>query len=55
MDLKGIIMDLIDDNKENLYYTLSKYDEGYVDGYHDALVDLMNKLGIKHNEMIINQ
>lgn len=53
--IKSTIMDLIDDNKENTHYILNAYDEAYTDGYHDALVDLMNKLGIEHNEEIINQ
>ncbi len=53
--IKDIIMDLISDNKENMHYVLNEYDQAYTDGYHDALVDLMNKLGIEHNEEIINQ
>ena len=52
---KDIIMDLIADNKENMHYALNEYDRAYTDGYHDALVDLMNKLCIEHNEEIINQ
>lgn len=55
MNIKDIIIDLISDNKENGHYVLNDYDNGYVDGYHDALVDLMNKLHIEHNEEIINQ
>lgn len=53
--IKDIIMDLIEDNKENGHYILNDYDDGYVDGYHDALVDLMDRLHIEHNEEIINQ
>lgn len=53
--IKDIIMDLIADNKDNMHYALNEYDHAYTDGYHDALVDLMNKLGIEHNEEIINQ
>jgi len=50
-----MIKDLIENNKENHRFCLNPYDEGYCDGYHDALVDLMNQLGISHNEEIINQ
>jgi len=53
--IEQIIKDLIADNKENCHYILNKYDNGYVDGYHDALVDLMNQLGIEHDEEIWNQ
>ena len=48
-----IIKDLIADNEENTIN--DSYDNGYYEGYHDALVDLMNKLGIEHNEEIYNQ
>lgn len=47
-----IIKDLIADNEENNIEPLvgDDYCKGYYHSYHDALVDLMNKLGIKHNE-----
>ena len=48
-----IIKDLIADNEENIIN--NPYDDGYYEGYHDALVDLMNKLGIEHDEEIYNQ
>lgn len=56
-DIKLAIIDLIDDNKEN--YELPSYDEGgydagYTEGYNDGLVDLLNRLGIKHHEQIMN-
>lgn len=52
-----IIKDLITDNEDNnIEPTIyDPYGKGYYEGYHDALVDLMNKLGIKHNEEIYNQ
>lgn len=53
--LRDIILDLIAKNKENAPYIRNEYDQGYVEGYHDALVDLMNELHIEHNEEIINQ
>ena len=51
-----IIKDLIADNEENNIKPIVSdgYGKGYYEGYHDALVDLMNKLGIKHNEEIYN-
>ena len=56
-DIKSIIIDLIDDNKENCKlpsYDKGGYDAGYTEGYNDGLVDLLNRLGIKHHEQIMN-
>ena len=54
--IEQIILDLIADNKENFKIeNRSEYCEGYADGYNDGLVDLLNRLGIEHNEKIINQ
>lgn len=53
MDIEEIIEDLLYDGKDAACYALSLYETAYLDGYHDALVDLMNKLGIEHNEEII--
>lgn len=56
-DIKSVIIDLIDDNKENCelpFYDEGGYDAGYTDGYNDGLVDLLNRLGIKHHEQIMN-
>lgn len=54
--IEQIILDLIADNKENFKIkNRSEYCEGYADGYNDGLVDLLDKLRIKHNEEIINQ
>lgn len=56
-DIKSVIIDLIDDNKENCElpsYDEGGYDAGYTEGYNDGLVDLLNRLGIKHHEQIMN-
>lgn len=56
-DIKSVINNLIDDNKENCelpFYDEDGYDAGYTDGYNDGLVDLLNRLGIKHHEQIMN-
>ena len=49
--IEQIIMDLIADNEENFEIKdRNEYCIGYADGYNDALVDLLNKLGIKHDK-----
>lgn len=50
-----IIKDLIMDNEDNKPFLEDEYGTGYYEGYHDALVDLMNKLNIKHNEVFYNE
>lgn len=51
-----IIKDLIDSNEENKEICDGdSYSNGYYEGYHDALVDLMNKLEIQHNEEFYNE
>ena len=49
-----IIKKLITDNEDNNIPPLMEddYCKGYYAGYHDALVDLMNELDIKHDEII---
>lgn len=47
--LKEMIIYMIEDNEENRSGN-SEYIEGYEDGFHDALVTLMDNLGIQHNE-----
>ena len=57
MDMGQIIKDMIADNKANFEHPLYENDEyvtGYADGYNDSLVDLLNKLGIEHNEEFRN-
>ena len=52
-NIKENILNMIAENDENPEYDLmSEYWEGYMDGYHNALVCLMDKLGIQHNEKI---
>ena len=54
MDIKETILGLIATNKstrlENSWYGLDEYYTGYADGYHNALVDLLNQLGMEHDE-----
>lgn len=47
--VEQIILDLITANEENfLIENRNEYCIGYSDGYNDALIDLLNYLGIKH-------
>ena len=57
MNIKQIVLDMINNNKENFttpLYNHDGYATGYSEGYNDALVDLLNQLGIEHNEEITN-
>lgn len=45
---------LIKDNDTNLEISDPGYDTGYVEGVHDGLVDLLNKLGIEHDFQYMN-
>ena len=49
MTTEQIIKNLIEGNKENFAMSENRYDSGYAEGYHDALVDLLNQLGIEHD------
>jgi len=53
-DLKKVINQLLEDNKENLECSEIGYDTGYAEGYHDALVDVMLQMGIKTDEEWFN-
>ena len=58
MDVEQIILDMIKNNKQNFESPLYNHDEystGYYEGANDALVSLLDNLGIKHNEEIINK
>lgn len=58
MDVEQIILDMIKNNKQNfesLLYNHDEYATGYYEGWNDALVSLLDNLGIKHNEDIINK
>lgn len=54
MYMKEVILNLsVKNNKERLQhrvYGLNEYYTGYADGYHNALVDLLNQLGMEHDE-----
>lgn len=54
MDMKEVILNLIVKNNKELLqhrvYGLDEYYTGYADGYHNALVDLLNQLGMEHDE-----
>lgn len=49
MTTEQIIKNLIEGNKDNFAMAENRYDNGYAEGYHDALVDLLNQLGIEHD------
>ena len=58
MDVEQIILDMIKNNKQNFESPLYNHDEyatGYYEGANDILVSLLDNLGIKHNEEIINK
>lgn len=54
MDIKEAILELITENKkerlQDRWYGVDEYFTGEADGYHNALVDLLNCLGIEHDE-----
>lgn len=45
---------LIEDNDDNLDFADPGYDTGYLEGIHDGLIDLLNKLDIGHNFSYMN-
>ena len=45
---------LIKDNDNNLEISEPGYDTGYIEGVHDSLVDLLNKLDIIHDFQYMN-
>lgn len=49
MNVKQTVDNLINGNKDNFAMSENRYDRGYAEGYHDALVDLLNQLGIEHD------
>jgi hypothetical protein len=46
--LTDIINDLIEANEEKYSYDNSIYQGGYLNGYHDALVDVLSQMRIKN-------
>ena len=45
---------LIKDNDDNLEFSDFGYDTGYIEGVHDGLIDLLNKLDIIHDFQYMN-
>ena len=56
MDYEEKIIELLSDNEGNkkIAYTEGGYKQGYYEGYHDAIVDVMDKLKIPHTEGFYN-
>ena len=52
--LETIVNRLLNDNRPNLDNAITQYDEGYTEGYHDALVDVMLQVGIETDEIYMN-
>ncbi len=54
LNVKEAIFELIAENKkerlQDRWYGVDGYLTGEADGYHNALVDLLNRLGIEHGE-----
>ena len=46
--IRNAVAALIKDNDDNLEISDPGYDTGYIEGVHDGLIDLLNKLGIEH-------
>lgn len=44
-----IINNLIEDNDKNISDGNGVYEAGYLNGYHDALVDVLNQMRIKND------
>lgn len=52
--IRNVAAALIKDNDDNLEISDSGYDTGYIEGVHDGLIDLLNKLGIIHDFQYMN-
>lgn len=52
--LTDVINDLIELNDKNYNEGNGVYQDGYPDGYHDALVDVLNQMRIEHNHTYYN-
>ena len=48
--IRNVVAALIKSNDSNLEI----YDTGYIEGVHDGLIDLLNKLGIIHDFQYMN-
>lgn len=52
--IRNAVAALIKDNDDNLEISNPGYDTGYIEGVHDGLIDLLNKLGIIHGFQYMN-
>lgn len=52
--IRNVADALIKDNDDNLEISDSGYDTGYIEGVHDGLIDLLNKLDIIHDFQYMN-
>lgn len=52
--IRNAVAALIKDNDDNLEISDPGYDTGYIEGVHDGLIDLLNKLGIIHDFQYVN-
>lgn len=52
--IRSVAAALIKDNDNNLEFSDTNYDTGYIEGVHDGLIDLLNKLGIIHDFQYMN-
>ena len=44
----------VEENEENREAISTGYDEGYMEGYHDAMIEILNYLGVKHDQEYYN-
>lgn len=52
--LTDIINELIESNEKNYSDGIGVYQGGYLDGYHDALVDVLNQMRIENYHTYYN-
>lgn len=52
--IKEIIKRLMKQNEENLKHANTSYDEGYMFGVHDGLLDVLKELDIETDEEYYN-
>lgn len=48
------IKNRVDANEENRETISDKYGEGYMEGYHDAMIELLNWMGVEHDQEFYN-
>ena len=44
----------VEENEENRETISTSYDEGYMEGYHDAMIEILNYLGVEHDQEYYN-